>query len=334
MIWQTALVASLLASGAQAGIGSLVAEGMTRGNPSVVRRLQEIAKLTLVSRGFLDERQTPTVDSNTVFSPDGTINMTAWDDQANKACNAALKDLKLASNPSGAVICYNLPALNNVTGTFEADLRLYQLNEPTGDFAGIPPEKIQVGLTYKGASVSPVTSQTASTKVVAARQAAAGTAVEATGNGPLKLLQTYLFVGQIDKTQLSNPVDTARLQALVMPVVTLKANNTQGQLVSTNVSSNEAVFVTGIFSGVVFMSTFRMAELAVQQEVSNMQNGTSAFVVPGMQILIFPVGLIITGAWTLLGVAAYAYGTYSRYQFRDQFLKRMQTLEKSNTPRI
>jgi hypothetical protein len=175
-----------------------VMEGMTRNSPSVERRMQEIAKASLVARGFLQARETTGMGSNTVLNPDGSINMTAWDAQANSACNGALSSLPEASNPSGTCICYNLPALDNSTGTFEADLRLYQLNTPTGAFSGVPPENIQVGLSYRGASVSPVTSQTASQKVVVPKLSARQT----DGNG-LKLLQTYLFVGQIDKTQMT-----------------------------------------------------------------------------------------------------------------------------------
>lgn len=143
----------------------------------------------------------PRQDSNATFNPDGSINMTSWDAEATAACNNALSNLPAASNPSGTCICYNLPALNNVTGAFEADLRLYQLSQPTGDFAGIPPQNIQVGLSYHGASVSPVTPQTAAEKFVT-RQATSSMVGTGT-NSNLVLLQTYLFVGQIDASEMA-----------------------------------------------------------------------------------------------------------------------------------
>ncbi len=86
---------------------------------------------------------------------------------------------------------------------------MYQLSTPTGQFAGIPGQNIQVGLSYSGASVSPVSAQTASQKVVTApkivaRQDASITDNITEINPDLKLLQTYLFVGQVDKSQMSS----------------------------------------------------------------------------------------------------------------------------------
>lgn len=241
MIWHTTLVASLLALGAQAGgLGSLIAEGMTRNSPSVERRMHEIAKSSLRSRGWVEPRQQTQGGNGALLNADGTINMQAWDQQTNQACIDALRQLPQASNPSGTCVCYNLPALDNRTGTFQADLRLYRLGMGTGDFLGIPPVNIQVGLTYRGASVSPVSmgrlSGAAGTGAAGAGTAAgAGAAAVpgaagsvAAGNSPLPgasaaagaspiaarqvqvdtgmdldLLQTYLFVGQIDKDRMT-----------------------------------------------------------------------------------------------------------------------------------
>jgi len=126
----------------------------------------------------------------------------------------------------------------------------------------------------------------------------------------------------------------AQIQAHVMPIVTLSAVNTQGMPVSTNVSSNEAAFVAGVFSQEVVLSDFNRAQLAVEEEIARLRNGTTAFVLPGVQIMIFPIGLIITSVWLALGVAAYAYGTYCRYNFRDQYRRRMIRVEKGSIPRI
>lgn len=209
MFWQGVVTSSLLATGVQAGIGALVMDGMTRNSPSLERRMEEIAKASLRSRGYLETRQstqeTTGPASNVLLNLDGTINMTAWDALANDACNVALSHLPEASNPSGTCICYNLPALDNTTGTFEADLRLYQISSPKGEFSDIPAQNIQVGLTYKGASVSPVSATTASQKVVSKVVAARQENV-ALQNSSLKLLQTYLFVGQIDKTEMKTPL--------------------------------------------------------------------------------------------------------------------------------
>jgi len=204
MFWQTAFAASLLVSRAYAGgIGDLVAEGVLTGRSTtdLVRRMDTAALDAiepLPDRHIVVKRVTAS-SAGVVLNSDGSVNMTAWETQVNDACNTALLKLPESSNPSGTCICYNIPVLDNSTGAFEADLRLYQLSEPSGQFAGIPPEKIQVGLSYIGASVSPVTPQTAQ-KLVSPRQADGGDTVN---TKRLRLLQTYLFVGQIDKAKMT-----------------------------------------------------------------------------------------------------------------------------------
>lgn len=189
MFWQAGLSA-LLAVGVQAGgIGDLVAEGYLTGRSP--RSLESRMADDALDRVIVSRQLSSTVQLNA----NGTVNMTAWDAQVNAACTAALSKLTEASNPSGTCTCYNLPVLNNATGAFEADLRLYQLSAPRAEFAGIPADQVQVSLSYNGASVSPVSAATAGTKV-ASRQ------TTTTGTG-LKLLQTYLFIGQIDANKLS-----------------------------------------------------------------------------------------------------------------------------------
>jgi len=202
MLWQRALVASFLAIGAQAGIGELIMEGLTRSSPAVERRLEDIAKASLRARGYLEVRQAEGLGGlggSTPIKPDGTLDMAAWNEAANAACRDALRSLELASNPSGACVCYNLPLLNNQTGTFEADLRLFQLNQPTGQFQGIPQDRIEVELSYNGASVTEVSQQPVAAAGIKARQ---------NNNADLPLLQSYLFIGQVDKDQMTGPVTT------------------------------------------------------------------------------------------------------------------------------
>ena len=72
------------------------------------------------------------------------------------ACDKALSALNgVASNPSGIAVCYNVLMLNNRTGVFQADVRLYKIAPPTGDWATLEkgPGKINTGLQYMGANV-------------------------------------------------------------------------------------------------------------------------------------------------------------------------------------
>ena len=107
-----------------------------------------------------------------------------------------------------------------------------------------------------------------------------------------------------------------------MPVLSLKAENETGGTAATNVSSNEAVFVTGVFSKEVVMSDFSRASAAVDEVMAQMRNGTVAFVMPGVDIMVYPIGLIITGSWLVLGALAYGIGTYDRMRFAESYRRR------------
>jgi len=119
-----------------------------------------------------------------------------------------------------------------------------------------------------------------------------------------------------------------------MPVVTMTAVNDLGETVSTNVSSNEAAFITGVFSQSVIVSDFGKAMLAVQEELAGLKNGTVAFVLPGVSIMVFPVGLVITSIWLAIGLAAYGMGTAQRIAFREQYQRAVQRENKRAVGRI
>lgn len=111
----------------------------------------------------------------------------------------------------------------------------------------------------------------------------------------------------------------AALQSLVMPTLTLSATNSSGSQISTNVSLNEATFLNGVFSREVVMSDFSAAQAAVDDALAALANGTAAFVLPGVQIMIFPIGLVITSVWLAIGLAAYGWGTYERIQYAEMY---------------
>ena len=70
------------------------------------------------------------------------------------------------------------------------------------------------------------------------------------------------------------------------------------------------------------MSDFGFAQKAVDEIMEKLQEGEVAFVLPGVNILIFPIGLIITSIWLAIGLAFYGFGTYERYAYRDSYRRR------------
>lgn len=258
------------------------------------------------------------IPSDVKLLPNGSLDFSAWNNLTDVACKQRLSTITRTSNPSGDCICYNLPMLDVTTGMFEADLRLYRISAPRDDFVGVPPSEIQVGVVYKGASVTPMKPADAnsgsSPSVNVTKRA------DVQSSSPT-LLQSYMLVGQIDKDRMKTNLSIADLEALVLPTLTLSAETPNGRI-SSNVSLNEAVFLVGVFSTDVVLSDFAAAQLAVTQQHDALKNGTVAFILPGVNILIFPVGLIITSVWLAIGLAAYGFGTYERIQHVAAYKRR------------
>lgn len=94
-------------------------------------------------------------------------------------------------------------------------------------------------------------------------------------------------------------------------------------------SPNEASFLTGVFSDMVPQSDFSAAQAAVDRQIARLGNGEVAFVLPGTQIMIFPIGLIVTSVWLLLGLTAYGFGTVERWQYREMYRERIRLLDNA-----
>jgi hypothetical protein len=107
-----------------------------------------------------------------------------------------------------------------------------------------------------------------------------------------------------------------------MPTLTLTARNSTGSMIRTTVSINEAAFLTGVFSQDVIMSDFAMASAAVDEQVAALANGTVAFILPGVQLMVFPIGLIMMSTWLLIFVVAVGFGTYERYNYALMYRRR------------
>ncbi|KAF5715133.1 hypothetical protein FMUND_7046 [Fusarium mundagurra] len=251
------------------------------------------------------------------LTKDGSLNMTAWNMETNAACRSALGGLHKSTNPSGTCVCYNLPSLDVKTGVFEADVRLYQVSQPRGSFAAVAPEDINVGISYKGASVMPI--QPADVNGTGLTGGKPGMGKREEG---MPLLQSYMLVGKIDADKMTDNMTMDELECHIMPTLTLTARNSTGSTIRTNVSINEAAFLTGVFSQDVVMSDFAMASAAVDDQVAALNNGTVAFVLPGVQLMVLPIGLIMMSVWLLIFISAVGFGTYERYNYALMYQRR------------
>jgi hypothetical protein len=123
---------------------------------------------------------------------------------------------------------------------------------------------------------------------------------------------------------------SAALQKVLIPTVTLTGQEPTGQMVNTSLSSDEATFVSGVFAT---QATGTKAQVAPPIQTLVVASG-APFVVPGLNILIFPIGGIVTGVWALLFIATIAYGTIGRMQFREQYRRRAARANKADMARI
>jgi hypothetical protein len=104
---------------------------------------------------------TPVAQSNGIATPvpqvaaaAASVTPSQWNAEADAACMTAVMNLKgKSSNPAGLAVCYNVPYLDQQKGVFEAELRMYNISAPTGDFVGVTPAMMMVTLQYSGATI-------------------------------------------------------------------------------------------------------------------------------------------------------------------------------------
>ena len=78
----------------------------------------------------------------------------SWEITTETACTSALAYMIYpARNPSGMVPCYNIQLFNQQNGSFEADLRIFQVYLAQGEWKDSPIKHLSVGLSYSHARI-------------------------------------------------------------------------------------------------------------------------------------------------------------------------------------
>lgn len=205
MFWHAAATLSLLLAGH-------VSAGGIAGLNSVVHRDNKEELLKRYMDDIIEDRRRSITDATGGTTTTAT-NLSEWNTQTEAACTQALDLLNgQATNPSGLAVCYNLPYVDNSTGVFKADLRIYNVSAPTGSFANIPSQDVQVGLSYEGATVSAVNMSTLmarseSTSLISWPRAIEKRQSTNTTGRTLNLVQSYAFVGQMNKEYIGMNMD-------------------------------------------------------------------------------------------------------------------------------
>ena len=90
----------------------------------------------------------------TTATQKGDVTDEEWKGQTNKACLSALSALRgVSSNPAGVAVCYNIRTFDSDTGSFKADLRLYQVEPPAGEWTRLESASEALDVAYSSAQV-------------------------------------------------------------------------------------------------------------------------------------------------------------------------------------
>ncbi|MCJ1249690.1 hypothetical protein MMC30_006916 [Trapelia coarctata] len=256
--------------------------------------------------------------SSAIAAPTVNAQMTAMgpDNTTDTACIKALSALNgNASSPSGMSICYNVLQFDNTTGNFQSMLGLYQVGAMTGDWVGVKPTDISIGVAFPGAMVAQENADPMKRDTLMARGWILRASAALKKRDAPMMMKDMLFAGQVDNPMSQFMNMTAMLIA-TMPMITLSSNAPNGTSLTSVLPNTEASFVTGTFMGMQLPSTTSAPAAAATTTPAG------PFVYPGVTLGIFPVGLIITGIWTLLFISSIGLGTVGRLMIRTSYRKR------------
>ncbi|KAI8941710.1 hypothetical protein NX059_002918 [Plenodomus lindquistii] len=325
MLFKASIMSSLLAAGHAAAFKSAQANGLLSRSEDVEEVLRRDAEMmaTLTRRQDSNAADTAPLASLTPAAGDvSAADLAKWEEETSKACMDTLSNLNgQASNPTGIAVCYNLPFFDNTTGVFQAELRMYNVSAPIDPWVGVTAADVSMTLSYLGATVQNMAGNFTK-RDITRPPVKEGMLVERQSISTMTELKVLMYVGRVNKNLMGPAMTQESLQPLLIPQIDLAARNpTTGQDVETTLSSGEASFVNGVFSKAASGPTNADPEAAASASAA--AQSAAPFVIPGVTLAFFPIGLVITSVWALLFFLAVGMGTYGRIQFRDQYRRRV-----------
>ncbi|KAF2821185.1 hypothetical protein CC86DRAFT_397644 [Ophiobolus disseminans] len=330
MLFRSALIGGLIAAGHATAIKlrdvNALLQRSTDVEEGLLRDAEAIA--TLTRRQDANPADTAPLASLRPASGDASrADLAKWEEETKKACMETLSSLNgQASNPSGIAVCYNLPFLDNSTGVFQAELRMYNVSAPIDPWTGVTAADVSMTLSYLGATVQNMngnfTKRNLGYPPVREREISDGLLIERQNINTMTELKVLMYVGRVNNNLMGSAMNKEELRNLLIPQIDLAARNPRsGQEVETTLSSSDASFVNGVFSQAASGPTNVDPEAAAKASAA--VQSAAPFVVPGQSLAFFPVGLVITSVWTAGLFLAVGGGTYGRIQFREQYRRRV-----------
>lgn len=220
------------------------------------------------------------------------------------ACVDALGRLTSVDNPAGLAACYNIMQYDPKQNAFEADLRLYQMFQPSGSFQDVAVNNIMISLTYPASTMFQSLTKRRKRDVVE-RQSS------------MTEVQQYSLFGTFESNLDLGKLNDTQIMSLMLPNIKLNAVDQSQKPITANITSTDGVwFVVGEFKD-EFKDTLVTPTVAAAAITA-----AAPFVLPGTSLGIFPTGLIVTCTWTLLFFLAYGFGTLGRIKYREVYRKR------------
>ena len=221
------------------------------------------------------------------------------------ACAQAISVLGTSRNDAGLVACYDVSDFEPQTGDFRSEVLMYQQRKAlSGSFAGVKSGDLVFTIDYPAAGVSQVT------KRIKRQQSTSSSAPE--------VLFNHVYQGQLTRNLQLSKLNQTETIALLIPSITVTASSATISMTSADI----AFFPVGVFSqtqhsslDAALSNASRLASAAIA--------AASIFVLPGTTLGIFPTGLIVTGVWCVLFLAAFGYGTVGRIRHQKQFRRRI-----------
>ncbi|CCX34177.1 hypothetical protein FPQ18DRAFT_305551 [Pyronema domesticum] len=231
------------------------------------------------------------------------LDLESWSRDTVKLCADKLNKTVIPNNPSGVAGCWNLPLLVDSTGIFAADLRIFRIADPTGDWKDVEVSSYNISVQYDGSAAIQPRNMT----VMERRASLEGMK----GSNLTKLVDTQ-FIGNLDKSLISGQLNDSELKVMVTPTISIYAKTKTGKAVNTTVSIESSKFLNGVFAETKDLNQKEKDEIKKEP-----------FELPGTKIEIVPAGLYFYAAYTFVGLTIFGFGTLERAKFRDQYRSRL-----------
>jgi hypothetical protein len=131
------------------------------------------------------------------------VDPATWNQQVDESCQNAVNKLDgVASSDSGLAACYNVPFLDQTQGTFESELRIYNISDATGTFTGVTEDMMGVQMAYPSSTFQEYSGPLPSKRDLYARQAMPN------GVLPPQLVSLKRYVGQINSDSFNSSMSS------------------------------------------------------------------------------------------------------------------------------